>query len=79
MFLANLDKVESKLLRLSQDYSLCLDTVDDMTHEISRDEIEREKSKCQKAANQRINELTKYLEIEGKNKLFSMQNQNRDF
>ena len=74
VFSSSLDRLESKLERLSQDYRLCLDTAEDLAQDGGIHDLEKEKNKCHKTATLRIDELTRFLEAEGKHKLFCMKN-----
>lgn len=51
LFSSNLDKIESKLKRVAQDYTVCLDNADDSEMEIGKEQAEIEKQKCHKSTN----------------------------
>ena len=75
LFLANLDKVERKMTKINEDYDICVDTAYDKISEYTKDVENNEEylesvQNCNKGAIQRIDHLTNWLNLEGKNKMF---------
>ena len=73
-FTANLDIIENKLERVAKEYTTCLDKADDSELDHGKEQADLERQKCHRSTNQRLGELSKFLEHEGKTKLFSYAN-----